>query len=670
VIRVGSSTLRLAALVALSGASPAVAAPAGAVVRDAAALIERAGCRECHNPEGVANDTRLVFPEAGAPDKQVQEFAEDLLELVNPDDPEKSRLIRKPTKRMEHAGGQKVAPGSADEAVLRALVLTLVKTPDPRVAREVLGPGGRAHVVTGLPAIRRLTGAQYDNTVRDLLGDVSGPSRHFPPEDFVDGFRNQVAGQGTSPILIEAYNAAAVQLADSAARSIRTGDPRKLLPCKPTVRGAAALACGERFVRELGRRAFRRPLSQAEIDRISALLAREARGRDLLAGVRVAIETFLQSPSFLYLRETSDPKLKPFARASRLAYFLWNTMPDDALLDAAAAGELGTPEGLEAVARRMIESPKAKGALDAFVGEWLRFDQVLGTFKDRRAFPQFSREVAAAMTEETRRFIADLVWNDRNFLEIFTGRYSFVNAELAALYGLPAPAGDFEKVAFPASSPRAGVLTHGSLLAGTSKPLETAPTARGLFMREHFLCQKVPPPPPGVDMNLPPLAGDKPMTNRQRMAMHLSSESCASCHRLIDTIGYGFEKFDAIGRYQETLKLRPPRGARGAAAVAEDGDGEARSQVELPLDTRGSILGIAQSDFETPRQMGEILARSLPGQQCVAKQVFRYATGRLEGPGDRAIIERAFESFKRSGFKLKELLVSIAKWTEFGFPQS
>ncbi len=615
----------------------AAAAPAGPA-HDATALIARAGCRECHNPEGVASDTRFVLPEPGASDRQVREFAEDLLDLVDPADPERSRLIRKPTGRMDHAGGEKVVPGSADEVVLRAWVLRLARVHDIKAAAEVLGSGGQP-AVAGRAAFRRLSAAQYDNTVRDLLGDVTGPARHLPPEDFVDGFKNQVVAQGSSPILIEAYNTAAQQVADNAVRAIKAGDPQRRLPCKPSARGKTATVCRDRFVRELGRRAFRRPLSPAEVARYTALAARE---KDVPEGARVVIETMLQSPSFLYLRETQDPGLRPYARASRLAYFLWNTMPDETLLGAAARGELDAPEDVERTARTMLESPKAIRAVDEFVTQWLRFDRVLSAFKDRRAFPQFSREVAVAMAEETRRLVEDLVWNDRSFLGLFTADYTFANPELAALYGLPAPDGEFAKVRYTPGSERTGVFGHGAFLAGTSKPLETSPTARGLFVRERLLCQKVPAPPPGVSMNLPPLAGEKPMTNRGRMARHLTTESCAGCHRLVDTIGYGFERFDAIGRRQE------------------------ETAGELDLDTSGSILGVANSEFSSPEQIGAILAASVPAQECVAKQVFRYATGRLEGPGDRPIIERAFEEWKRAGFRFKELLVSIAKWTELG----
>ena len=206
----------------------------------------------------------------------------------------------------------------------------------------------------------------------------------------------------------------------------------------------------------------------------------------------------LQSPNFLFrLDETSDPKWKPYATASRLSYALWDTMPDAELFAAAARGELDTPQGVEKAARRMLDHPRAREALDEFVSQWLRFDRILTASKDRRTFPQFTRETAVAMTEEARRFVGDLVWNDRNFMELFTADYGFVNADLAAIYGVPAPAKEFDRVAFPAGSERAGLLGQALFLALTAKPDDTSPTARGLFVREQFLCQHVPEPPPG-----------------------------------------------------------------------------------------------------------------------------------------------------------------------------
>src|SRR6185312_9508239 len=230
-------------------------------------------------------------------------------------------------------------------------------------------------------------------------------------------------------------------------------------------------------------------------------------------------------------------------------------------------------------------------ALDEFVGQWLRFDRLLTASKDRRKYPQFTRETAVAMTEEARTFVGDLVWNDRNFMDLFTANYGFVNADLAPIYKVPAPAKEFDKVAFPAGSDRAGLLGQGLFLALTAKPEESSPTARGLFVREQFLCQHVPDPPAGVNTNLPPVTEAKPQTNRERMSEHATNPACATCHRLIDPIGFGLERFDAIGARREkfTLQFGVPRGEGGGRR------GPAKN-VDLDINSKGSVTGIPSSE--------------------------------------------------------------------------
>ena len=265
-------------------------------------------------------------------------------------------------------------------------------------------------------------------------------------------------------------------------------------------------------------------------------------------------------------------------------------MPDTALFRSAANGELNTPAGFERAARRMLADPRAHRSVDEYVSEWLRFDRVLSAVKDRRAYPQFNPELAQAMAEESRRLIADAVWNNRNFLDIFTADYAFVNADLASVYSVSAPSEEFGKVSFPANSDRAGLAGEAAFLSLTSKPGETSPTSRGLFVREQFLCQHVPDPPPGVNTNLPALSEDRPMTNRERMAIHRNNPSCASCHSLIDPIGFGLEKYDGIGSHRDNLKLQ-------ILSMAHDKQDQKPRTFELPLDTSGRIAGIPDSEF-------------------------------------------------------------------------
>ena len=640
--------LALFSIWAQEGFSPA---QEGSFARTLYPVLEKAACRSCHSPDGVASVTRLQFPEPNANADQIEAFGRSLVALVDRHNPEESLLLKKPTNRIPHVGGLRIKPGGEEEAILKSWIQRLARMSDDEVAdalksREEKAAGaGRARPGS---ALRRLTHSQYNNTVCDLLGDQSAPANQFPPEDFVNGFKNQYQSQNPSPLLVEAYSAAAERLALNA---FQGGDRRGLIPCKPTP------ACRARFAREFGLKAFRRPLEIEERKRYDDLFRRET---DFFKGAQIVLEAMLQSPSFLFrLDETSDLKLKPYVTASRLSYAIWDSMPDAALLESASRGELSTPQGVEATAHRMLDDPRARRSLDEFVSQWMRFDRLLTGAKDRRRYPNFNREAAAAMTEETRSFISDLVWNDRNFMDAFTADYSFINADLAAIYGVPAPAREFDRVKFPAESERAGLLGQSLFLSLTAKPDDTSPTARGLFIREQFLCQHVSEPPPGVNTNLPEITEAKPQTNRERLNEHVSNPSCSTCHNLIDPIGFGFEKFDAIGARREKFKL---------LVYGENEEGGRRVKpgtLELEINTRGFVAGIPDSKFSSPRELGAVLARSPQCQECLVRQYFRYTAGRMETQADRPLIRQVSEDFRKSQFRFKELIISLVRSREF-----
>jgi hypothetical protein len=613
-------------------------------------VLHAAQCERCHGDNGVASETRLEFPEPDAGRDQITTFGLSLIDLIDRRDPERSLLLRKPTRRIKHTGGQRIKPDSGDEAALRGWITYLAGLSDEQVrqARERIARSDQR----GLEAlaVRRLTHGEYNQTVRDLLGVQIQPAGGFPKEDFVNGFKNQRESQGVSPLQAEAYSKAAERLARAA---FRGADEHGLIPRRPESPTDAVSA--DAFLRRFGLKAFRRPLTDDEVRRYSGLFLEEARRTgDFHAGASMVIEAMLQSPHFLFRVEggPGSPDAQ-YETASRLSYFLWGTMPGDELLRAAGAGALATTGQVEASARRMLDDPRARVALEEFLAQWLRFDRVLEATRDRRRFREFNADVAAAMVEETRRLFNHLVWDDQNFMDFFTANYTFVNADLARLYGLPAPAEEFAKVEYPADSGRSGVLGHGSFLVLTSKPAETSPTARGLFVRNHFLGQEIPPPPAGVNTVLPNVTEDTPMTNRQRLAVHLNSESCAGCHRLIDPIGLGFEQYNAIGAFQKKMVLQFP-GARGGEARGR------RSTVkELDVDTSGYIQGMEDSEFSTPRELGRLLAGSKTCQKAIVKQLFRYAFGRQETVNDQPVIDALLAKFRDSGFRFRELIVAL-----------
>jgi hypothetical protein len=246
-------------------------------------------------------------------------------------------------------------------------------------------------------------------------------------------------------------------------------------------------------------------------------------------------------------------------------------------------------------------------------------------------------------------------------MEAFRADYSFINSDLARIYALKAPPSEFSAVKFPASSDRAGILGQASFLTLTSKPDETSPTARGIFIREHLLCQTVPDPPPGTNNNLPPIEEEKPQTNQQRLALHQANPGCAACHNLIDPIGFGLEKFDAIGRRREkqTLTFFPSR-----ADMMEDPGAKSKT-VKIDLLAKGTIQGLPDSDFSSPRELGRILAESGDCQECIVRQLFRYAFGRKEGTADKDAIEAGLQSFRRSDFRFRELMISLIRSRQF-----
>ncbi len=639
------------ALLALTGTQLGAADPDPAFfAANLYPILEAAQCRGCHARDGVASATRLHFPEKDAGRDQVQIFGLSLAPLVDRDNPSNSLLLIKPTNRLKHTGGERVPPGSAEEKVLIQWVEYLASASDDSLAaaRRRLGDAGGSAQPNQL--VRRLTHSQYNNTVRDLLGDYSRPAQRFPPEDYVDGFKNQLRNQGMPPLLVETYSSAAEKVALNA---FRAGDVNALIPCKTT-----DVACRNQFIRTFGLRAFRRPLREPEFQRYAAAFSAQARATGkFLEGARAVVEAMLQSPKFLFHVEAGpDGRSVDYAIASRLSYLLWDTMPDKSLLDAAARGDLRSAAGRERAARRMLDNPAAGQALDEFFHQWLRFDRVLNATKERRRFPEFSSELAAAMVEETRRLLQHLVWNDKNFMELFTADYGFLSSDLATLYKLPAPPGQFELTPFPAGTRRAGLLGQGSFLTSTAGPQETSPTARGIFVREQLLCQHVPPPPANVNTTLPDPTEEKPLTRRQRLAAHVQNPVCSSCHRLMDPIGFGLENFDAIGRWRdkETILISSFENQRAPVKT-----------FHLELEVGGEIAGLPNSAFSDSRQLGRILADSPVCQECVVRQIFRYSYGRLETPSDQETVRQLYGTFRDSGFHFKDLLIGLVRSPEF-----
>jgi Protein of unknown function (DUF1592)/Protein of unknown function (DUF1588)/Protein of unknown function (DUF1595)/Protein of unknown function (DUF1585)/Protein of unknown function (DUF1587) len=523
---------------------------------------------------------------------------------------------------------------------------------DPGLLGGNTAPSGATYVPAP-STLRRLTVAQYQNSVHDLFGESVTIPADLEPDTVLNGFasigaaRIALSPHATEQFETSAFSIAHQVLADPAGRGAVVG-------CTPS--GTKDDACAREVVGGVGRRAFRRPLVDEEVSRYASLVTQAAdKLGDFFAGLEYGLAGILESPHFLYREEIGTPDPSDASRrifdgyelATRLSFLLWNSTPDDALLDAAASGALSTEAGLLAEATRLLGGPRSLRVVESFFGELLHLADLEDLPQLPGLFPEVTATLGASMRGETLRSIEDVVTGrDADFRELFDGPSTFVNSELASLYGLPAPAGgDFTKVALPASGLRVGLLGQGSFLALNAHADSTSPTRRGKFIREVLLCQAIPPPPPNVKTELPPdPVGQPPRTMRQKLETHRASAACASCHALMDPLGLGLENFDAVGALRTT-------------------------EVGQSIDASGDLDGV---HFANPRQLADAIKNHPDVGTCLARGVFRYATGHVETDGEEPLIQALAGRLSADGYSFRSLLVSVIKSAGFryaGTPQ-
>jgi hypothetical protein len=420
----------------------------------------------------------------------------------------------------------------------------------------------------GPSLIQRLTRRQYNNTIRDLLGVDTRPADAFPSDGGGGaGFDNNASTLFVPPILMEKYLAAA-------ARVLEQADPPRYIIARPgpsVSREAAARHCITAFAR----RAFRRPVGDAEVDRLLRLFQRaDARGAEFEPAVRLALRAALVSPSFLYLVEQDRPRdrertpsgsagdgfgrLSDHELACRLSYFLWSSMPDAELFDLADSGRLHEPEVLDGQVRRMLADGKSRALAADFAGQWLRVGSLVELAEpDPRLFPEFTPELRTAMVEEPIAYFHALLREDRPILELVDSDYTYLNELLARHYGIEGVAGpEFRRIALKDRN-RGGVLGMAAVLTLTSYPRRTSPVLRGKWVLEELLGTP-PPPPPAMVKALP--ADDRirdGMSFRQRLELHRKDANCASCHSRLDPLGFGLENYDVLGRWRDQISGQP-----------------------------------------------------------------------------------------------------------------
>jgi hypothetical protein len=497
---------------------------------------------------------------------------------------------------------------------------------------------------------QRLSIAQYVNAVHDVFGaDIAVPTA-LEPDTSLSGFVSIGGAQSAiSPRGVEQYEDAAFKIAAQALAPARRA---ALVPCTPT--GPADDACARAFATKIGRRVWRRALTPDEVTTIAGITTQAGTTlADFYQGLAYGIAALLESPVFLYRGAAGEPDPEASGKrrytsaemASRLSFFLWNSTPDDALLDAADAGTLTDPAELEKQVTRMLASPRARAGLRNFVTEYLRLDQLDQLSKDPTIFTHYNPDVGPAAREETLRDFEDMVFDrDGDYRDLFTTRRTFVNPKLASLYEVLAPKSDgFAEVELPADLPRRGLLGQVSFLSLYAHPTSSSATLRGKFIRTVLLCGVVPPPPVNVNTALPE-PSTTARTLREREKVHLSDPFCAGCHLQMDPIGLGLENFDGLGGYRKK------------------DNGEV-------IDPSGDLDG---SKFSGAVELAERVRNHPALARCFVKRMYEYATSFVETPAEAPVLTALSDDFKASGYRVKSLMLTIATSPGFrlaGSPQ-
>ena len=519
--------------------------------------------------------------------------------------------------------------------------------------------------------LRRLNRAEYNNTIRDLIGLDLHPADDFPADDIGYGFDNIGSVLSTPPILVEMYLTAADRVISAAFRSpdarwrimnpapdtvprpfrkykapVRSYPDKRVNIPKAVVRDPE-LEKQQRIyeiLRAFADRAFRRPATHDELMRLLGIVqSAEKDGENSESAIQLALRAVLVSPHFLFRiapdrdRGSLDPPVpdNDFDLACRLSYFLWSSLPDEQLFHLAAHGTLRRGETLQLQVRRMLRDPRSHALAENFASQWLQTRKLNEFTPDPDLFPDFDEPLRAAMLKETELFFGSIQDEDRSILDLLGAGYTFVNERLARHYGIPGVQGEtFRRVSL-AGSARGGVLTHASVLAVTSNPTRTSPVKRGKWILENVLGAPPSPPPSGVEALKEGHGNAHAGTLRQRMEQHRTDPGCASCHRRMDPLGFGLENFDAIGGW---------RTHDGADVIDPSG--------QLPGGRGFRGPGELQTALQTRR---DAFAR------CLTEKMLTYALGRGVDRSDRREVDRIVARLSREGYRFSALVLGIVE---------
>jgi hypothetical protein len=506
-------------------------------------------------------------------------------------------------------------------------------------------PGETPNLAGPMP-LRRLTIFELNNTIRDLLGDASNPGANLAVD------LPSAVGYGAGAKIVTSVDARAfldlsTKLTDTLAAKVSS-----LLPQGCSAPAASAEdGCAKSFIKQFGLRAYRRPLQADEEADLYALYTKQRSaeiGANFLDSIRVMVTGILQSPYFLYRWELGGApqkdgvlvKLNSYEIASRLSYYFWASMPDTALFDAAGRNELQTPEQIADQARRLMKDGKFKDGLTDFSQQWLG---VVGlpTMEKDESFTAYTAEVGQSMLNETANFFASLMFGPQatgKLTDLYASNKTVVDANLAKFYGVTA--GSDGKATFK-DTERAGILTQAAFIAAHSDADYPHPVKQGVHVLRNVLCQDIPGPPDGLV--IPPLTerkmGD---TTRARFeAAVAGKEICLSCHSLINPTGFAFEIYDAVGQYRTT----------------EDGQ---------KIDASGSLkLSSGTLSFNDAIELSKKLPETAEARDCMSRQWLRYVLRRMETTDEAGSFKVALADFEKSGYDLRELMVSTTKTRAF-----
>jgi mono/diheme cytochrome c family protein len=420
---------------------------------------------------------------------------------------------------------------------------------------------------------------------------------------------------------------------------------QKLYHGAPPAAGKVSAARAREIISDLAHRAYRRPVSNDEVDSLVKLVELVQRDGDSFEeGLTLALTRMLISPNFIFRLERDPPAasavgVSQHELATRLSYFLWSSMPDDELLRLADTGKLEQPGAIDAQVRRMIKDPKAFALVENFGGQWLQFRALESHTVERKAFQHFTNYTRMSMQQETEKLFGYIMQEDRSVLDFVEANYSFLNQRLAEYYGISGVEGiGFRKVALPREARRQGVLTHASVLTVSSYANRTSPVLRGKFILENIL-NSPPPPPPGDVPSLGEEAIGVTKTMREQLELHRANPVCASCHVRMDPLGFGLENFDAVGAWRDD-NGKFPVDASGALPDGRTFNG--------PLELAG-ILKVDKMDFA----------------ECISDKLLTYALGRGLTPSDRSAVRKIAAQLPAADYRFSSLVLGIVNTPQF-----